>query len=124
MQLNPYLLFNGQCEAAFKFYEKCLGGKIVAKVTHGESPMAKDTPRNGTIRSFMFVSWWGTTLCRGSGFVAVNLMLVTVPCTATKSSFLGCGVTLGLGRKPFLQVPLGQGYVWQRYRSPRSRLAG
>ena len=44
MQLNPYLLFNGQCEAAFKFYEKCLGGKIVAKVTHGESPMAKDTP--------------------------------------------------------------------------------
>ena len=44
MQLNPYLLFNGECEAAFKFYEKCLGGKIVAKVTHGESPMAKDTP--------------------------------------------------------------------------------
>ena len=44
MQLNPYLLFDGQCEAAFKFYEKCLGGKIVAKVTYGESPMAKDTP--------------------------------------------------------------------------------
>ncbi len=44
MQLNPYLLFNGQCEAAFNFYEKCLGGKIVTKVTHGESPMAKDTP--------------------------------------------------------------------------------
>ena len=40
MQLNPYLLFNGQCEAAFKFYEKCLGGKIVAKVTHGESPFS------------------------------------------------------------------------------------
>jgi PhnB protein len=30
MQLNAYLNFNGQCEAAFKFYEKCLGGKIVA----------------------------------------------------------------------------------------------
>jgi uncharacterized glyoxalase superfamily protein PhnB len=26
MQLNPHLAFNGQCEAAFKFYEKCLGG--------------------------------------------------------------------------------------------------
>ena len=25
MQLNPYLSFNGQCEAAFKFYERCLG---------------------------------------------------------------------------------------------------
>jgi PhnB protein len=44
MQLNPYLLFNGQCEAAFKFYEKCLGGKIAFKITHGESPLAKDTP--------------------------------------------------------------------------------
>jgi len=22
MQLNPYLNFNGQCEAAFKFYER------------------------------------------------------------------------------------------------------
>ena len=30
MQLNPYLIFNGQCEEAFKFYEKCLGGKIEA----------------------------------------------------------------------------------------------
>ena len=30
MQLNPYLHFNGQCEAAFKFYEQCLGGKIEA----------------------------------------------------------------------------------------------
>ena len=29
MQLNPYLTFNGQCEAAFKFYEKSLGGKIL-----------------------------------------------------------------------------------------------
>jgi PhnB protein len=45
MQSNPYLLFNGQCEAAFKFYEKCLGGKIAFKITNGESPMAKDTPR-------------------------------------------------------------------------------
>ena len=33
MKLNPYLLFNGQYEAAFKFYEKCLGGKIEAMMT-------------------------------------------------------------------------------------------
>ena len=33
MKLNSYLTFNGQCEAAFKFYEQCLGGKIVAMVT-------------------------------------------------------------------------------------------
>jgi PhnB protein len=41
MQLNPYLSFNGQCEAAFKFYEQCLSGKIIAMLTYGESPMAK-----------------------------------------------------------------------------------
>ena len=28
MQLSPYLFYNGNCEAAFKFYEKVLGGKI------------------------------------------------------------------------------------------------
>jgi len=43
MQLNPYLTFNGQCEAAFKFYEKVLGGKIEAMMTYGGSPMADQT---------------------------------------------------------------------------------
>lgn len=44
MQLNPYLVFNGQCETAFKFYEKALGGKIEAMMTHGESPMSQQVP--------------------------------------------------------------------------------
>jgi PhnB protein len=44
MQLNPYLSFDGQCEAAFKFYEQCLGGKIVAMMTYGGSPMEGQTP--------------------------------------------------------------------------------
>ena len=42
MKLNPYLLFNGQCEAAFKFYEKCLGGKIEAMLTHEGTPAEQD----------------------------------------------------------------------------------
>jgi len=41
MEMNTYLLFNGQCEAAFKFYEQCLGGKITFLQTHGDSPMAE-----------------------------------------------------------------------------------
>lgn len=44
MRLNPYLFFNGQCEAAFNFYKQCLGGSIVAMMTHGDSPMAEQTP--------------------------------------------------------------------------------
>ncbi len=44
MRLNPHLAFNGQCEAAFKFYEKCLGGEIVVMMTYGDSPAAAQTP--------------------------------------------------------------------------------
>lgn len=28
MELNPYLMFSGNCEEAFKFYERVFGGKI------------------------------------------------------------------------------------------------
>jgi len=44
MELNPYLSFNGQCEAAFKFYERRLGGEITAMITYGGSPMEEQTP--------------------------------------------------------------------------------
>ena len=40
MQINAYLLFNGQCQAAFKFYEQVLSAKITMMSTHGDSPMA------------------------------------------------------------------------------------
>jgi PhnB protein len=47
MDLNTYLSFDGNCEAAFKFYEKTLGGKIVAMMTYAEMPgnsqMSKDS---------------------------------------------------------------------------------
>ena len=44
MQLNPYLFFNGQCEAAFKFYAKVLGGKIEAMMAHEGTPAAEHVP--------------------------------------------------------------------------------
>ena len=44
MQLNTYLVFNGQCEEAFKFYEQCLGGKIAAMFTHAGTPAAEHVP--------------------------------------------------------------------------------
>ena len=48
MQSNTYLYFDGQCEAAFKFYELCLSGKIVEMMTYGEIPtdssMAEEIP--------------------------------------------------------------------------------
>lgn len=44
MRLNPYLTFDGQCEAAFKFYAQCLGGEIAMMMRYGDSPMAGNTP--------------------------------------------------------------------------------
>jgi len=44
MDLNPYLSFDGRCEAAFKFYEKALGGKIAAMMTYGDTPMKDQMP--------------------------------------------------------------------------------
>jgi PhnB protein len=44
MQINPYLRFNGQCEAAMRLSEKCLGGKITMTLRYGESPAASHTP--------------------------------------------------------------------------------
>lgn len=38
MQLNPYIHFNGQCEAAFQLYQRCLGGKIEAMMTYAGTP--------------------------------------------------------------------------------------
>lgn len=42
--MDPYLIFDGRCEAAFKFYEQCLGGKIETMITHGNSPIADQVP--------------------------------------------------------------------------------
>lgn len=44
MRLNPYLLFNGQCETAFQFYEKVFGAKITMIMRFEESPMADQVP--------------------------------------------------------------------------------
>ena len=44
MQINAYLHFNGNCEAAFKFYEKCLGGTIVGIFRHAGTPSEQQVP--------------------------------------------------------------------------------
>jgi PhnB protein len=41
-QLSPYLLFNGNCHEAMKFYESCFGGELF-EMTY-EKAQGKDTP--------------------------------------------------------------------------------
>jgi PhnB protein len=44
MLMNPYLSFNGQCEAAFEFYEQCLGAQRGLVFRYAGSPLANDVP--------------------------------------------------------------------------------
>ncbi len=44
MRINPYLSFKGDCEAAFKFYEQCLGGQLGAIFRYGGTPLAGQVP--------------------------------------------------------------------------------
>ena len=44
MRTNTYLSFDGTCEAAFRFYEKVLGGRIVMMFAHRDMPGGDQSP--------------------------------------------------------------------------------
>jgi PhnB protein len=66
MKLNAYLSFNGQCEAAFKLYEECLGGKITFMMTWGDSPMAGETPPEWSKKIMHVTLALGDSLLQGA----------------------------------------------------------
>jgi PhnB protein len=44
MKLNPYLLFDGDCEAAIKFYEQALGAKTHMVMRYDGTPACAQMP--------------------------------------------------------------------------------
>ena len=44
MKVNPYLFYDGNCEAAFKHYEKVLGAKIEVLLRNEEGPADMPSP--------------------------------------------------------------------------------
>ncbi|MCK1794345.1 VOC family protein [Pseudomonas violetae] len=44
MKINPYLIFNGDCKAAFTFYAQAFKGSIDVMMTFGESPAREQVP--------------------------------------------------------------------------------
>jgi len=42
MNLSIHLTYDGHCEAAFAFYQRCLGGTIATMLKYGDSPMAAE----------------------------------------------------------------------------------
>jgi PhnB protein len=64
MQINPYLNFKGDCEEAFTFYEKCLGGEIGAMFRYGGSPMEHQVPAD-----------WSNKIMHGSVTIANQVLM-------------------------------------------------
>jgi len=46
MKLDIYVNYAGKCEAAFRFYEQHLGGKITMMMTHEQQPNQANVPAN------------------------------------------------------------------------------
>jgi PhnB protein len=44
MKVNPYLFYDGNCEAAFKHYEKVLGAEIEVLLRNEEAPLDMPSP--------------------------------------------------------------------------------
>jgi len=56
MSLNIYLNFNGNCEAAMKFYESATGGKIVVMQRYGDSPVpCSDAEKNLVLHGILMI---------------------------------------------------------------------
>jgi PhnB protein len=66
LQVTPYLSFNGQCEEAFKFYEKHLGGKITFMMTYGDAPGHESIPPEWAKRIMHVTLALGDRLLQGA----------------------------------------------------------
>ncbi len=66
MRLNPHLSFNGQCQSAFEYYEKSLGGKITLMMTYGDSPMAAESAPDWRAKIIHASLTFGDQLLTGS----------------------------------------------------------
>jgi len=59
MQVIPFLCFQGDCEAAFKFYEQCLDAECGEVFRYAGSPMAGQVPPD-----------WGDKIMHGNFTIA------------------------------------------------------
>jgi PhnB protein len=67
MTFGPYISFDGRCEEAFQFYEKCLGAAIAGIYRYEGSPMAGQVPADwGQKVMHATLTLDGTTLMMGA----------------------------------------------------------
>ncbi len=83
MKMNPYLTFGGDCEAAFKFYEQTLGGKIEAMFTHADTPAAEHVPPD-----------WRTKIMHAALAVGDYVLMGSDAPPDRQQAIQGCSVSL------------------------------
>ena len=118
MNLNPCinLSFDGQCEAAFKFYERCLDGKVAFMLTWAASPMAKDAPLE-----------WGTKIAHATLVIGESRLQDSDPAPGSYEAPSGFCITLhpsehdaervfaGLAEGGTVRMPLQQTFWSHRF---------
>jgi len=72
MKLQPQLslVFNGQCEAAFRLYERSLGGTIAFMLTWAQSPQAAEAPPGWESKVYHATLKIGDTAIMGADYPA------------------------------------------------------
>jgi len=83
MKSIPYLIFNGNCKQAMKFYQKCLGGTLQFQ-TIGESPLADKLPKS--LKKYILhahlatdlLSLYASDISPDTGLIRGNNFVITV----------------------------------------------
>lgn len=66
MEVSPYLMFNGNCAEAFKFYEEALGARIQVILPFKDSPAAESVPSEFADKVLHASMMIGDTMVMGS----------------------------------------------------------
>lgn len=85
MQLNPYLVFNGNCEEALKFYEQVLAGKIESLIKFAGSPAAEHAPAE-----------WGDKVLHATIKIDGNVLMASDAPPGHYAQPQGISVSIGL----------------------------
>ncbi|UEG49671.1 VOC family protein [Ferruginibacter lapsinanis] len=87
--IAPYLTFNGNCRAAMKFYQQCLGGELSLQ-TIGKSPMADKLPRemkNSILHAVLSkgaISIMASDMVADKGLIKGNTVSLLLHCNSEK----------------------------------------
>jgi PhnB protein len=83
MQMSAYLSFKGDCEAAFKLYERCLGGQVGPIFRYAGSPAGTDVAAD-----------WQDKIMHGSITVGSQLLMGSDPPPDRYEAPKGFGLSL------------------------------